>query len=202
MATEKWPEETKAKALALYLEVGPSQAARATGVPSGTVRYWASLEGLTGDRQAAVVTERLQRADLAEEERQAALAQAAADKERRIEAANLRSELKRAELRELLMDRAVEALHRMDDEHVDFKGKDAIKVTYPKPSAADMKNYAMTAAILLDKYRLELGEVTDRTESIGSESELDREIARLIDEVERRGQTQNQSEAMGEAPPT
>jgi ABC-type branched-subunit amino acid transport system ATPase component len=56
--------------------------------------------------------------------------------------------------------------------HIDFKGKDATEVTYPKAPAAAFQQYATSAAILIDKFRLEGGEVTERTEAITTDTDL------------------------------
>jgi len=147
------------EALKLYLEEGPSAASRATGIPSGTIRSWASRAGVQRARTQK---------------------QAAA-----IEASMMRQAEKREELRELLLDRAVELLHRLDDPHIDFRGKDARQVTFPKPGGMDSKNYATAAAILIDKYRLEMGEATARTYHEGSD-DIDRSVGQLVEELARR----------------
>ena len=97
----------------------------------------------------------------------------------------MRQAEKREELRELLLDRAVELLHRLDDPHIDFRGKDARQVTFPKPGGMDSKNYATAAAILIDKYRLEMGEATARTYHEGSD-DIDRSVGQLVEELARR----------------
>ena len=63
-----------------------------------------------------------------------------------------------------LLERAADLLERMDEPHVEFKGKDADQVTYPMAPAAAVQNYATSAAILIDKFRLEMGEATGRQE--------------------------------------
>ncbi len=49
MARRYTPQQ-KAHALALYLEHGPAQAGRLTGIPSGTIRQWAKRDGVTVTR--------------------------------------------------------------------------------------------------------------------------------------------------------
>lgn len=78
------------------------------------------------------------------------------------EASKARQQVLRTTLRELLLLKACDALARMDEPHIDFKGKDAFQVTYPKAPAGAFKQYADAAATLLDKYRLEMGEDTSR----------------------------------------
>ena len=53
----------------------------------------------------------------------------------------------------------------MDAPHIEFKGKDAISVEYPIAPAGAVQNYATSVGILIDKYRLEVGEATNRSES-------------------------------------
>ncbi len=45
-----YPPDVRARALRVYAEDGPAAAARATGVPSGTVRQWAFRAGITSPR--------------------------------------------------------------------------------------------------------------------------------------------------------
>lgn len=183
MSSVEWPTEVKQRALELYVSDGPSAASRATGVPSGTIRGWAHKEGLTMERAAEVLRERLERADADEAEREAArLAEVEL-----LSKAQARAERKRLELRELLLDRALELLHRMDDEHIDYRGKDAELVVFPRPSAADCQRYMTAAAVAIDKYRLEVGESTSRAEVV-SDSALDREIEQLMDRMAARSQ--------------
>lgn len=93
---------------------------------------------------------------------------------------------KREEFRGLLLDKAVDMLHRMDEPHIDFRGKDAHRVEFPRPAPEGCKAYATAAAILIDKLRLELGEATARHEFGG----IDPKVA-AVDQVDelaaRRG---------------
>jgi hypothetical protein len=94
--------------------------------------------------------------------------------------------LRRETLRVQLLDKAVDLLERMDSEHVDFKGKDADEVVYPIAPAAAVQNYATSVGILIDKYRLEMGEVTGRTESQTVTGGMnDDERTRLRDAIDR-----------------
>ena len=72
--------------------------------------------------------------------------------------------LRREELRGKLIEKAHDLLDRMDKPHVDFKGKEAAEVTYPIAPADAVRNYAVAFAVLIDKFRLEVGEAVDRTE--------------------------------------
>lgn len=44
---QAFPADVRAKALAIYLESGPAEASRQTGVPTGTVSQWARRKGVT-----------------------------------------------------------------------------------------------------------------------------------------------------------
>ncbi len=48
----------------------------------------------------------------------------------------------------------------MDEPHTEYVGREAKAVTWEKAPAHAIKNYAMTAGILIDKLRLEEGWVT------------------------------------------
>lgn len=84
---------------------------------------------------------------------------------------------KRAGLRNLLLEKVVGILGRMDEPQIDFRGKDANEVTFPKANASDVRNFAVAAAVLLDKMRLEAGEPTSITQTT---DEMDAEIRRLV----------------------
>lgn len=78
-----------------------------------------------------------------------------------IEASRLRNEDRRLRLRELLLLKGVELLEAMDAN-----------------DARAAKDLSIAVGVLLDKYRLEAGEVTDRRETVSSE--LDSELQRLV----------------------
>jgi len=48
--SRRYSTEEKALALALYLEHGPAEAGRLTGIPSATIRKWAQRDGVTVTR--------------------------------------------------------------------------------------------------------------------------------------------------------
>lgn len=135
-------DEEKSEALLLYVDKGPAEAARQTGISPLTISSWAKRSGL--HTNAVVKTKEATAALMAKQ-----------------------AEM-RAELRVRMLHKALELLDRMDAPHVEFKGKDANQVAYPVAPAAAVQNYATSIGILLDKYRLELGEVTGRTESLAS----------------------------------
>jgi len=51
-AARRYDDAEREEALRLYVELGPAEAARRTGIPAGTVRSWAVRSGATGDRTA------------------------------------------------------------------------------------------------------------------------------------------------------
>lgn len=135
-----WSDSQRGEALALYVDVGPSEAARRTGIPKSTIHDWAAKEGLSTD----AVSEQTIAATIASAERAAA---------------------KREQARELMLDRILDALGLMQAAHTDFRGRDATEVHFERAPSGAWKDYAMTVGILLDKYRLEMGESTGRFDS-------------------------------------
>lgn len=132
------PEQRQA-AIARAQQIGTGKAARELGVKRGTLAAWVNRAGLTAPSQS---------------ERTAA-ATAASLQHR--EALRVRVHTK-------LLRQIDRLLDRMDQPHVDFKGS-GNRVTYPKAPAAAVQNYATSVGILIDKYRLEMGEATSRSES-------------------------------------
>ncbi|HSH58434.1 MAG TPA: hypothetical protein VK988_02110 [Acidimicrobiales bacterium] len=120
---------------------------RRLGIPKGTVLYWATQRNLrtVRNQKTAEATE----------------------------AAALDARAKRALVQCLLLDRALDALDRMDEVHKDFRGKDA---------SSAVKDYAMTVAILIDKLRLEEGGVTARTEHLDPQQRA----AEVLDQLAAR----------------
>lgn len=157
MTRRSYTEEQKAEALALYELEGPSAVQAKLGIAKATVAGWAVANGVR-----TVRNERTAEA---------------------VEAARLDRELVREQLRDEMLRKALDLLGRMDLPHIDFKGKDADKVTYPKPSPSGCQSYATAAAILVDKFRLEIGEATGRTEHQLT-SPVDEELARLAEQIE------------------
>jgi transposase-like protein len=169
--------DQRTQALALYTELGPTEASRQTKIPARTISTWAKRAGL----KTKVV----------------ATTAAATD------AAKAKAALTREELRGELIEKTLQILRRMDAEHIDFKvvgqgeGVGAIeKVTYPLPTPSGVREYAVTVGILLDKYRLEMGESTDRRqlEHTGSvalqgvpDDELRAGLSRVLAKLEQQG---------------
>lgn len=153
MGRRTYTADEKAAALALYATDGPTAVADRLGIPKATVADWARANNVRTVRN----------------ERTSAM----------VEAARLDREAVREQLRERLLSKALDMLDRMDSEHIDFKGSKVEQVTYPKPSPSGCQAYATAAAILLDKFRLEVGEVTGRTEHRTTD-QLDRDIEELL----------------------
>lgn len=66
--------------------------------------------------------------------------------------------------------------------------QDLLEAMHPDASrAGDIRSYAVAVGILIDKFRLEMGEATGRSEQISVEqavSRLDEEIAEMLAEME------------------
>lgn len=163
MARASYTDTVKARGVALYLEHGAAEAARiltvelGRNVPAGTIASWASRQDVATERH----TNNLDR----------------------VECARVAREAKREELREKILDKALDMLDRMDEPHHDYRGKDADRVTWDKAPADACKAYATSCAILVDKFRLEMGETTGRTahEHVGAEK-----AHGLVDELDAR----------------
>jgi transposase-like protein len=134
-----WSDEQKADAIVVAAEYGLTEGWRRTGVPKPTLARWLRAAGIGTDHVPKT--------------REATIAAAA------------RADQLRAELRTRLLEQALDLLDRMDAEHVDFKGRDVTEVVFPIAPAGAVQNYATSVGILIDKYRLEVGEATTRSES-------------------------------------
>lgn len=163
MGRSTYTDDVKARGVALYLEHGAAEAARiltnelGRNVPSGTIASWASRGDIASERHANNLD--------------------------RVECARVSREAKREQLREKILDKALDMLGRMDEPHHDYRGKDADRVTWEKAPADACKAYATSCAILVDKFRLEMGESTGRqaVEHVGAEK-----AHGLVDELEAR----------------
>ena len=80
----------------------------------------------------------------------------------------------RLRARRRMLTRIDNLFDRMDEPHIDFKGNPLTQVTYPTASSGDIKNLVTSVAILIDKYRLEMGEATGRTETVTLEDVQER----------------------------
>lgn len=163
--TRTYTAEETTDALAVYVEHGLATAHRETGIPKSTLQKWARREGL----------------DLG------AIAGAHAERTLNASAARAQScEALRLELREQLLVVAGGLLDRIDMVHIEFRGKDAAQVEYPNAPASACRDYVWSTAVLIDKYRLEVGEVTGRTEQLGADEVESRAIQALNELDERR----------------
>ena len=157
----QYTDDQKAEALRLYGEIGAAATAHRLDIPPRTIRYWAN--------QAHLATARTQNLE-------SAAAMLAASHRRM-----------REEFRLRLLEKGLDALDRMDQEHIDYRGKEVYKVSWEVAPADAFKSYAVAAAVLIDKYRLEMGEATTRTEEVASH-DIDRSVAQLVAELARRGE--------------
>jgi len=146
MPVMKYTDEQRTEALRIFEEQGAIAAAEAIGCHRSVIYDW------------------YRRAVSADIEK--------TEEEQRVEAAYQKAIRLRARRR--MLTRIDNLFDRMDEPHIDFKGKDVIKVTYPTASSGDIKNYVTSVAILIDKYRLEMGEATDRTETVTLEAVQER----------------------------
>ena len=163
-----WPRELKAEALRIWREQGPAAASKATGIPNGTIGAWAARAALQPLHRNRVPLEALEVV--------------------RAQRAALREEL---ELR--MLEVALRLVKRIEEPHVEFQSSGGVvqPVELPQASPRAAREYATAAAILLDKYRLERGEATDRTEHGQvrhmADSLSDEERTRLRDWLDQPG---------------
>ena len=130
-----YTDTQKTDAVDLYIEHGAAEASRRTGINKRSISRWANAADVSADRDKNLT-------DAAERLTKQSTAQ-------------------RAAIRVDLLDRIADVLQRMDEPHIDFRGKDATQVEWPTATSGDVKNYAVSFGILLDKYRLEMGEATE-----------------------------------------
>lgn len=159
-APRTFTEKQRDEALRSVEAVGIRQTERQLGISHSTLQSWIRRYGIT-----PFTTEK-RRAQT-----EAGRLQAAAN-----------TALRREELRTKLIEKAHDLLERMDKPHVDFKGKEAELVTYPIAPSDAVRNYAVAFAVLIDKFRLEVGEATDRTESVNLTDGLSNDVKRELRE--------------------
>lgn len=155
----------KAEVLAVYEVDGPAAAARLYGVCRRTVQSWASAAGVC----------------------------TSAETKRATEAALGSLKARRLRIRDKLAERAEEMLDRMTEAMTLYVGSGAqpMPVEIERPSASVCKDLATTAAILIDKLRLEIGEVTGHDRVDLNVTDEEREEAerilreRIVAEAER-----------------
>lgn len=154
-----YPPELRDAAIRTAAQEGVTAAAKAHGVGKATISRWCSEAGI---------------GTVPNEQTQAATDAAA---------------LKRAALREQigteLLVKALDMLTRMDEEHKDYRGKDADEVFWDKAPSGACQQYATAAAILIDKSQLLSGEATSRGEHVQIDP-TDAELRRLAAELKSR----------------
>ncbi len=156
-----YTEAEKGEACLIYVEHGPQEVKRRLGIPPSTVMRWADKRKLRTIRNEKTLAA--------------------------VEALEVDAQARRGRLRQQLLNKALDALERMDQEHKDFRGKDASEVSWDKAPSSAMKDYAMTAAILIDKLRLEEGSATARTEHVDPQQRAMEVLDQLAARRARRG---------------
>lgn len=158
MARRTYSDEDKAAALLLLADASKTfyEVRDATGIPVGTLHGWATEAGYqrSDDKTEAATIRR-----------------------------RLRLSAKREALAERFLDKADDMMERMDEPHIVMYQKDGEALVIPMGDSSDCKNYATAAAIMLDKFRLEMGESTDRTEHVGVPS---KRVEEKLDELAQR----------------
>ncbi len=159
-AQGNYSKKARDTALRIYVEEGPAEAAKETGISRTTITTWANREGVTADR-----TKNTQKAT------EASAADAAA---------------KREKLKVECRTRALDLLERFNRSHEYFVGKDGDRVALDAPQAGDIKDYAIAIGVLIDKAELLDGRATSREEHRNVD-QLDREIEQLMAEHAQAG---------------
>ena len=153
----KYTDIQKQEAVDLYLKHGASEASNRLDIPRRTISSWVTKQGL---------------AQAKGEQTEAAR-----------EALALKNAERRERIRTSILVKVEDILGRMDMPHHDYRaaGKELHRVDWDTARSGDVKNYAVSMAILLDKYRLEMGEHTARTEVSVADAVhvIDDEVARM-----------------------
>jgi transposase-like protein len=111
---------------------------------------------------------------------------ASQDSRDRLAAAAVSGKARRAELRVKLLKQAMTLIDRMGEKHVEYRGARAIPIEHDHATATECRDYALAVAILIDKFRLEMGDCDSRRETI-TPDEVDAEIARLEAQIAAEG---------------
>jgi hypothetical protein len=147
-----YSESQKREALATYVEHGLSVAHAETAVPKCTLLKWARSAGIDHNVVSAEHAERVRNGT------QARVA---------------RCEALRVEIREQLLQTAQTMLDRCEQPFTDYRGQKADEVEFEVPPPSECRQLVTAAAILIDKYRLEMGESTGRVETVAVEQQLE-----------------------------
>ncbi|MDJ0924796.1 MAG: helix-turn-helix domain-containing protein [Acidimicrobiia bacterium] len=154
MAT--YTNEERAAALQLYREHGATHAARTIGCSRQQVYRWLREE----------------------------MSRHTPPQKGEIEAEQRYQQALRMYGRRRWLEVSIRMLDRTLEEAKDFRGPDLTPVTWDEPPGREAQSLVTTAAIAWDKYRLEMGESTFRTER--AEGGIDRELRKTIDEWRRQ----------------
>ncbi len=152
-----YTDTQKREAVNLYLKHGTAEAARRTGITGRSIVRWAKATGVSQDKA---------------EQTEAAREQLA-----------LKNAERRERIRTTMLEKIEDILGRMDMPHHDYRaaGKELHRIEWDSARSGDVKNYAVSAAVLIDKFRLEMGEHTSKISVADAESVLDAEIIRLAE---------------------
>ena len=80
--------------------------------------------------------------------------------------AKAQHDAKRAQLMVRLLVEIEYLFDRIHEPHYDFRGRDNGRVEFESAPDGAVRNYVVSAAVLIDKLRLEEGKTTTRTESV------------------------------------
>lgn len=166
MAAARTDPEQRAAAIAVYREHGLAEAHRVSGIPKSTLRDWAKAEGLDPRELASASLDQVAAANEAREARIVAM---------------------RLELRENLLSAATDMTERLRSPHVDYRGRDMVEVTFEHAPADACRNYAVAAAVFIDKFRLESGETTGHVQvDRGPVEQQKQRVSKLRDDLRER----------------
>lgn len=160
-----YSDSERADALKVCEQVGLYSAVKQTGIPRATLFSWM--------QKAGVKTSNSEKTQAATE----------------AHLANI--EERRARIRAKLLQRAEQLLDRVTGSYTTHVGREATPVQTDVPPAAACKDLAVAVGILIDKFRLECGEVTGREEvrhdySERTDSDLIAEAERILAEATAR----------------
>lgn len=116
-------------------------------------------------------------------------------KQERVEAVDMR----RVQLKGKLLERAHDLVDRMGQPYA-IVTKDGEEVFLARPPARESKDLAIAAGIIMDKMRLEMGEVTSRSEHVQRDA-VDDELFRLAQEISTKAAEDEVRKAGVEAVP-
>jgi len=164
-----YSEEEIATALELYADLGPAETSRRLKIPRGVLKVWATKGHVPWtpniDEEATEIVGDDTVTDVATRPRMSVAEITSRTEKARAFHAAYQKQL-RDDLRTRLLEKAHDALDRMEQIHIEFKGKDAAQVEYPTAPAEAFRAYSQAAGTLLREYRTEMGEVGKREETV------------------------------------